>query len=435
MTVARPPWVCSVTGWLALLLTGCAGEVAPAPPASEAAEANAPGQVTARVTINGQTIEIKETEKEVVREQFKTGATPRVVVDVFNGKVHVTAGDGDGVQAVVTKTAGGATKEEAKANLKLIEVTFKQEGETVRVVARRVEAPAKDGQPADANAVNRQKILASMGLGFSADAAVRVPPGAGLDLHTAFGEVRVTNVDGKVQARTSSGAVFVTGGKGVLDLASDFGNLTIDGQPATVQGATKSGAVTVKGARGDVQVSSGFGNVTVDGAAAVTATTNSGAITVKRATGALVLKSGFGNVTADGAPAGATVETKSGAIRVTNAKGALGVTSGFGNVEAEGRGVTLRGRTSSGAIGFRGTLAEGEHTLHSDFGNVRVKLPADSRFRVDARTQFGRVTSAFAVKPTAKGDDKHLQGTVGDDPAVVLKLTTNSGAIELQKEK
>jgi hypothetical protein len=44
------------------------------------------------------------------------------------------------------------------------------------------------------------------------------------------------------------------------------------------------------------------------------------------------------------------------------------------------------------------------------------------------------VRTAFSVTPLGQNTAKHVQGSVGNEPKVVLRLTTNSGDIHLQKE-
>jgi Putative adhesin len=90
--------------------------------------------------------------------------------------------------------------------------------------------------------------------------------------------------------------------------------------------------------------------------------------------------------------------------------------------------------TRSGTIQIRGRLADGESRVHSGFGQITLTLPADSRFRLDARTKFGQVTTGFALQGSAKAGPNHIEGKVGTDPKTVLKVTADSGNIEIRKK-
>lgn len=443
---------------LGLPLAGCS-QVSTGISGSNSVSVSTTGDSVTRITVNGQTVELKEREKDVVREAFKTGAAPRVVVEVFAGKIAVEAGAEGAVEAEVTRVAAGETKEEAKANLKLIDVQMKQDGDAIRVTARGPDAAGQDFESL------KKKFSAR-----SADAVVKVPAGASLVLKTAFGDVQVSKIAGRVEAESSSGTVSVTGGKGELKLTSSFGNLNVNGPNTTVNAATNSGAVTVKGAKGpldlssdfggvtvegateklaarsksgnvmvsgakaEVTATSGFGSVTVDGAEAVRAETKSGGVTVKRATGAVTAKSGFGPVDVEGAPAGATLESSSGNVRLRGGQGAVVLTSNFGSIDAEVAGATVKATSKSGGVSVKGALADGESSLHSGFGKVTLTLPADSRFRLDAATKFGQVTTAFPLTKTDEKGKSRLRGVVGDDPKTTLKLTADSGDVEVRKE-
>lgn len=380
-----------------------------------------------KIVVNGQTVDLKEIETDVVSETFRTAAKPRIIVDVFSGKITVDAGAADAVKAEITKTCAGETREEAKANLKLIDVQMKQDGDTVRVTARRTTDNRGPVAGQSIEEIKRQFAARS------ADAVVHVPAGASLELKTAFGDVKVHGLAGRVDAESASGTITVTGGKGEVKLLSSFGNLDVAGQNTAVTAETKSGNVTVKGASGPAKLTSGFGTVTVDGAGAVEAETKSGDIAVNGTSGPVQAKSGFGKVMVDQAPAGAVLQTSSGDIRLKAAQGSVKLTSGFGQIEAEVSGASVHATTKSGNVQVRGRLADGGHELRTSFGNVTVTLPADSRFRLDAETKFGRVTTEFGLHRSGTSDDKHLEGTVGEAPNTVLLLRTDSGNIEVRK--
>lgn len=383
-----------------------------------------------KVVVNGQTFDLKETETEIVRQNFQASAAPRVIVDVFSGKITVNAASGKTIDVEITKTCAGETKEEAKANLKLIDVQMKQDGETLRVTARRPDA----AQAGVVNGLNADQLKKQFTL-RSADAVVKVPAGASLELKTAYGDVKIEGIAGRVEAETSSGAVKVTNGSGELRLKSNYGDLTIDGRNTAVTAATASGKIIVKGAKGPLDISSGYGDLSINGPSEkVSARTASGNIVVKGAAGSVQAKSGYGKVDVDQAPAGATLETNSGDIRLRAARGTVKVTSGYGRVDAEVDGAAVTASTNSGNIQVSGRLGDGEHSLHSGYGKVVLALPADSQFRLDARTNFGRVTTGFGIPISGETSGKHAVGSVGEAPKTVIKLTTNSGDIELRKQ-
>jgi DUF4097 and DUF4098 domain-containing protein YvlB len=268
------------------------------------------------------------TAQEDVEKSFVVGKAPRVVVEMFNGGIDVVCGVEEGrVRAKVTKRGAGPTQEAADDDLENVEVAMLQDGDTVRILARRAE-----GKPNPGNS--------------GASATVEVPTGAVLDLRGSNGPLNVVGRAGDVIGKTSNGPIKVKGGQGTLQLT------------------TSNGPIAVEGAAGKLDLNTSNGPIS---------------------------------------------------IQVRN-----------GEVNAH---------TSNGPIRFSGTLADGEHVLHTSNGGLTVTLPDEARFQIDAATSNGRITSAFPVKAKGGQSKTHLRGTVGEDPAVSLKLSTSNGGIKIEKAK
>ncbi len=166
--------------------------------------------------------------EEVVTKAFKTGRSPTLIVEVFNGGVEVIA-DADGeVNARVVKTGHGDTKEQAEAGLKNVEVTMEQDKDAVRIAARRLEE--KQDQP-------HQEGVST---------AVHVPPGAILKLKTSNGGVKLTGGTGKVQVATSNGGIQAKDCKGHLHLTTGNGPIVVSGATGPVELTTTNGAINLQ---------------------------------------------------------------------------------------------------------------------------------------------------------------------------------------------
>jgi DUF4097 and DUF4098 domain-containing protein YvlB len=253
---------------------------------------------------------------------FKTGPTPNVVVEMFNGPIVITTAPEHVVDVRVTKAAHELTEDETKELLPNLRVSMSQEGNPLKVVA----APRDPKSGAHGWA--------------SASAEVRVPAGALLEL------------------RTCNASVTLTGGSGAARI--DIAN----------------GSIDVRNHRGDLHLK-----------------TSNGPIVVVGGTGKLELR------------------TSNAAI----------------DVSADQAAVTAR--TSNGPVRFRGSFRDGTHIFRSMNGSIECTLPADARFRLDAGTSEGRVTSAFALKILERRSADHLRGVVGDNPGVVISARTSRADI------
>jgi DUF4097 and DUF4098 domain-containing protein YvlB len=389
MSAARTVWLSLTVA--ATLGTGCL-RVIPSP---------------VQVVVNSGAV----TKDEVVSRSFATGAAPHVTVELFSGEITVTKGDGNAVRAEVTKRGRGDTEEAAQEMLKKIDVQMTQEGDRVRVSARVPPGERMNGE---------------------APAKLQVPAGAALELRTSFGAVGVTGVNGAIDAKTSNGAVTVRGATGTLKLTTDFGKIDVEAPSPSVTAKTSNGAILVRGATGALDLTTDFNKIDVDApCAAVKAKTSNGAILVKQAKGPLQLRTDFGNIEVETPGGPVAAHTSNGHIHVRGAKGRVEARTDFGGIDLAAEQAAVTAQTSNGALKFAGSLADGEHTFRNDFGDITVTLPADAHFALDARTNFGTITTGFPVTMSGAASKTHLQGRVGDNPAVTLKLTTSNGNIRV----
>ena len=186
--------------------------------------------------------------KHEVSKAFSAQATPRVVVDTFNGEVAVTIGPPGQAKAKVTKWATGANQEAAEDSLVGIDVTMTQEGDTIRIVAKAPQPP----------------LLVSRG----ADVALELPAGAVLDLRTSNGKIAATGKTGDVTASSSNGPINITGSQGKLQLSTSNGKISVAGGAGKMELKTSNGAIDVKSEQAVVTADSSNGAISFNGSLA-----------------------------------------------------------------------------------------------------------------------------------------------------------------------
>jgi len=210
----RPSLVLAVSGLPLLALAGCAAVMA-------------------------NLVRATATEQRV----FSVSAQPSVVIDTFNGSITVKVNPENKVEAIVTKVGSGANHEAAEADLKNVSVDYTQEGETVRITARRI-GPKRFGSS-----------------GASLD--LKVPARTALSLTTWNGEISSEGIQGDLTAQTSNGGLDVHGGKGKLDLKTSNGTIKVDAALAILNAETTNGDVRFVGtmARGNHSLATSNGSV------------------------------------------------------------------------------------------------------------------------------------------------------------------------------
>lgn len=166
------------------------------------------------------------TAEETVTQSFTAGESTHLVVEMFNGGIDVVTGGDNAVKVDVVKRGGGLSQRDAEDDLRNVEVTMKQDGATIHVVARRTD---------------RRVDIGNSG----ASATLRVPAGATLDLHASNGAITSAGPVGTVKAETSNGRIDVRSALGALNLVTSNGPITIDGGSGTLNAETSNGPINV----------------------------------------------------------------------------------------------------------------------------------------------------------------------------------------------
>ena len=135
---------------------------------------------------------------------------------------------------------------------------------------------------------------------------------------------------------------------------------------------------------------------------------------------------------------GLQIEGNVGDVEARSLTGELQVRSGVGDVTLTD--ITVQGqlevRLDVGDIRFHGILpSAGKLTFKSNVGKVRLELPTDASFSLDAKTDVGSIDCQFDVSDQRSGEKlvgDELQGTVGAAPQATLSIQVNTGDISIR---
>jgi hypothetical protein len=181
-----------------------------------------------------------------------------------------------------------------------------------------------------------------------------------------------------------------------------------------VEAGTGSGSIEVADIEAPVQAGTGSGQVTLRNIGGpVDASTGSGAIGAEQIAGAFNGDTGSGSIyLSQTAPGDVNASTGSGRIELTGIAGALKADAGSGNIKVDGR-------------------QEGDWRIDTGSGSVRVRLPADAAFRLDAESRSGGINIDHPLTVEGKISKRHIRGDVrGGGPR--LKIDTGSGSIRIE---
>jgi DUF4097 and DUF4098 domain-containing protein YvlB len=364
------------------------------------------------------------------------------------GFIKIEAGAVDEVQVTAEKTTWGGTEEEAQQALENIQVQVEQKGDEIRIwVKPVVEVTAFHLGPRGhwvhftitvppETSVNLSSSNGDLMLSGTQGAAT---------LKTSFGEIEVSDLTGGLLATTSNGKITarnIDAGEAPVSLKTDFGDIeanTISAGDVTLK--STNGKLTLEKVEtsGALDVRSDFGGLELRSVNALSleAHTSNGKVQVKEAefSGTVNVSSNFGDLTLEGVRSnGMELKTQNGEVTVSGAAGKITAHSDYGDVEVSADKALVTLTSNNGKITFTGSLAEGDHTLKSNFGDIRLSLPAETALTIDLKTDFGKIKSDFPVTISGELDEKRWKGDINGGGAR-LTVSTQNGNISLQISK
>ncbi len=259
--------------------------------------------------------------------------------------------------------------------------------------------------------------------------------GAAASVTNSFGRVDVRGAGGAVEVRNSNGSIRVTEVKASVDLRTSFAEIEAVGVPGDATVSDDNGSVTLTGVGGAADVRNSFGKITVTQAKrGVKAVGNNSAVSVAEVGGAASVRTSFGLVEAAKIGGDLTVDNSNGAVRATGIGGGANVTTSFAPVQLDGVGGRVEVDNQNGSVDVRG-LSGGARcspvTIKSSFAPIRVALPENTGYDVNAHTTFGKVSSRLPLTVTGSTSSDSLSGKVGDGKCP-LTLDNSNGNIEIR---
>ena len=186
---------------------------------------------------------------------------------------------------------------------------------------------------------------------------------------------------------------------------------------AAVEIKSVSGDVEVAPLGGKARIECVSGNVGLRGAAGAEVKLVSGDLEIEAIAGDAFIKAVSGNIDVKGVKGSVEADAVSGDIELRDISGAA----------------TVDVKTVSGNVTYAGKIqAGGRYELKTHSGDVRMSLPADAAFDLEANTFSGGIDSEFDITAVGKLSPKEVRGTVGKGGATVV-LKSFSGNVDIKK--
>jgi hypothetical protein len=247
---------------------------------------------------------------------------------------------------------------------------------------------------------------------------IHLPRQAALNARTGRGDIRITNVDGKITVATPRGDVEVRGAGN--DVTAELTSGT-----ARVLGA--GGNVRVTGRGTEVEISEVGGEALVQGEFY-------GPIRLSKVAKQAQFLSSRTDLTVASLPG--RIDTSSGELEVVDVAGAVSLTTRDRDISMANIAGRIKITNRRGNVELRLQQApKDEIEVTNERGSVDLILPSSSTFEISATTRRGEVDSDFQageLSVAQERDQGRIEGKIGaKGPRIILKTTY--GTVSLRK--
>jgi DUF4097 and DUF4098 domain-containing protein YvlB len=320
-----------------------------------------------------------------VDKQSMLGSGSTLVVSTSSGSITITGADVSQCSVLAEITARAPTEEEAQNIAEQVFIMLEKSGPTLTVKA------------------DKPDVKNNRSISISYD--ITVPRQTIVKCKSSYGSLKLSNIDGDVSGKTSSGAIEAQTIAGSVDLDTSYGSVTC-------LNAT-GGDIKIKTSSGKIELSSAsFGNCDLY--------TSYGSVTTEQLDGDSI-----------------KLHSSSGSINVTQTSvPVMDIYTSYGKITCrEITAAEIIAKTSSGGIDIvcsNSSPSEMTANVVTSYGSIDFTAPADFAGQVELGTNYGSVRTDLPVTIIGQVNKKKISGTVGQGTGK-LYLKTSSGSVRLKK--
>lgn len=327
-----------------------------------------------------------------LQQEFPVGDNLRVVSD--RGEVTVLPWDENRIKVEVQKRVWADSEKNAQEANEATRPTISIAGNLVTVNANTASA-------------GQRRV--------DTDLTIFIPRKAAAEVSTARGKVTVRDRNGDLKLNASHGDV---------ELAAIQGNVTLNLRHGSLRADNIIGDLDCTGRIDDVNVSNVTGMVKLNGD--YFGTTN-----VTHAAKGVRFNSSRTDMEIARLDGDMTMESDD--LRARGLSGPVRVVTRSKNIRLEDVSGDVQLHDTNGEIEIHPKAPLGNITVENRKGEVRVVLPAQASFKVEARTYRGDISTDFSeLKINSDQPEATVNGTVGSG-AAQLRLSTEHADIEIRK--
>lgn len=347
-----------------------------------------------------------------------------VVVETKSGSITVVGSDVADCNVTANVTARATTEEEAVQLAEQVKLVLEPVGDTLKV---HIDKPAA-------------KRTRSISVSFD----ITVPKQTSVDCTSAYGPIKLTDLEGDAKGKTRSGSIDAANIQGSTLLETAYGRVTcerISGDSIRLK--SSSGDITAENVRGSADFDTAYGSITCrdfsDGD--LDLDTKSGKITlINVSAGDCDAHTAYGGIHVEGLSADSvTLDSGSGGIDVTGTSAeTTNLSTAYGRIGC--RDITTSNLTAKSASGnieiacAQSAPADMTASGITSYGSIEFAAPPAFSGQVDLATSYGSIKTEIPITIAGELTKKKLSGKIGDGNGK-LRLETKSGSVTLRWNK
>jgi len=356
-----------------------------------------------------------------VQRQAPITAGSKLYVETSSGSITITGGEVTECSVIARICGRAPTEEEAQQLAEQVKIELETVGDTLTVKAEK--PPSK----------NRYSISISYD--------IVVPKQTNIECASSYGEIKLTNISGNTNGKTSSGSITAENIEGSTNLDTSYGSVNcrnITGDNINVK--SSSGSITAEIIKGSAQLTTSYGSITCTGMSDgdVILKTSSGKIKLSNASfGDCDAHTSYGSIVS-GELKGKSIKlhSGSGSINMTESSAdTASLSTSYGRITC--RQITtndITARSGSGNLDIAcsdSTPTEIVADLVTSYGSIDFTAPQNFAGQVDLSTSYGSIRTGRPITINGEISKKNLKGTIGEGNGK-LHIQTSSGSINLQ---
>jgi len=281
----------------------------------------------------------------------------QIIVDSSFGDIYLEPSSGGNIRLEADATLHFNDEKAVTGGLeKLVSIT---EGKVTMIKVNAPEGFSK-------NAFSRTKLKIT----------VFVPSGVAVQASNSFGEIKGSDLNGKIV------------------LVNKHGKLSAENITGTLNAENSFGSINVSNINGDVKIINRNGNVeAADIKGNLDSTNNFGSLKLENINGNVIATGGNGAIKISDVQANVTAVNNFGKINVSDIHGSVDLTNSNGAIELDG--------------------AYGNIKIKSSFGSVICGSENLENSKIDLKTSFGKIQEVNGVSATDSASSSKLETTFG----------------------